>query len=122
MTKKQLINKVFEILQKQKKIGELLKKDVSEVIEATFDTIKSNAREGIKIIDFLTIKIKKTKERTAINPQTKKKFMVPSKDKVFIKVSKNFLSTATPAKSSVKTAGKVVSKTAAASAMPKKKK
>lgn len=81
MNKGQLIETVA------KKAG-LSKKDAANVLNATIEAIKKNAKEGVTLVGFGTFKMVKRKARTGRNPQTGEKITIKAKHVVRFKASK----------------------------------
>jgi nucleoid DNA-binding protein len=65
-------------------------KDVKVIIDAIFETIVNELKNGntVCIRDFFTIKPKQSKERTYKAINTKELYTVPSKTKVKVSISK----------------------------------
>lgn len=74
MTKAELINSIAEK-------ADFTKKDAEKAINAVTDSITEALANGekVQIVGFGTFIVKDMKEREAINPQTKKKIVVPAR-------------------------------------------
>ncbi len=67
-------------------------KDIEKAINAFFDTIKEKVANGekIQIVGFGTFSQNNRKERTGINPMTKKEIIIPAKNFPSFKPGKDF--------------------------------
>lgn len=85
MTKNEFIDRVVETTS-------LPKKDVSLVIDSTFNEIKEAIKKDEKVtfIGFGNFESKTNKARTGINPATKEKIQIAESQSVKFKVSKAF--------------------------------
>ena len=81
MNKAQLIAEVA-------KKANLSKKDATNAINATIDTIKKNVKKGVTLVGFGTFKVAKRKARTGRNPQTGEKIRIKAKNVVKFKPGK----------------------------------
>jgi len=81
MNKAQLIAEVA-------KKANLSKKDATNAINATIDTIKKNVKKGVTLVGFGTFKVVKRKARTGRNPQTGEKIRIKAKNVVKFKPGK----------------------------------
>ena len=81
MNKTQLIEAVAKSVN-------LSKKDATNAVIATIDTIKKNTKKGVTLVGFGTFKIVKRKTRTGRNPQTGEKIKIKAKNVVKFKPGK----------------------------------
>ena len=83
MNKAQLI----EAVAKQTKLS---KKDTTNAVNATIETIKKNVNKGVTLVGFGTFKTVRRKARTGRNPQTGEKIRIGAKKVVKFKPGKGF--------------------------------
>lgn len=86
MTKKELINAV------QGEYGDLTKKKVGELLQATFSTIASALKDEGRFAmpDFGVLTVKTRAARPGRNPQTGEKIMIPESRTVGFKLAPDF--------------------------------
>lgn len=67
----------------------------AKVLDATLNAIKGALKKGDKVtlIGFGTFQVKKRKERTGVNPQTKKKITIKAKNVPVFKAGKELRET-----------------------------
>lgn len=84
MTRKELVNALFEAMDKK-----LKKAECENVVDFIFDTITSSLKDGeeVKIPGFGIFQVVKRAERTCINPANGEKMLVPAKETVKFKIS-----------------------------------
>lgn len=68
----------------------LSKKDATNAVNATIESIKKNVKKGVTLIGFGTFKVTKRKTRTGRNPQTGEKIRIKAKNVVKFKAGKGF--------------------------------
>ncbi len=75
MNKKDLVNVVAEKTQ-------LKKKDVKCVIDTVFEAIAEALAKGekVQLVDFGSFEVKKMEGRTGVNPKTREKIKIPSRN------------------------------------------
>ena len=81
MNKGQLIAEVA-------KRANLSKKDTTNVVNATIETIKKNVKKGVTLVGFGTFRVVKRKARTGRNPQTGENIRIKAKNVVKFKSGK----------------------------------
>ena len=94
LTKQELVSKVAE------KVG-LTKKQASEALDATFETISEELTKGRKftMTGFGTFSIKPRLPRTGVNPQTGESMVIPGKLVAKFKAGKRLAETLNSIKS-----------------------
>ena len=85
LTKKNLINSIYMQIGFSKKISENLLEDVMQTI---IENLKKNKK--LKISKFGTFSIRNKKSRIGRNPLTKEKKIIPSRNVVLFRPSKEF--------------------------------
>ena len=81
MNKKQLVDEVA-------KKACLSKKDATNAVSATIDSIKKNVKKSVTLVSFGTFKVVKRKARTGRNPRTGEKIKIGAKNVVKFKPGK----------------------------------
>ena len=89
LTKSDLIDTIAE----DNKITKVeAKKWLNAVLESTVNAVGELKNEGdsLKIVEFLSIELKHSKEREGRNPRTKEVITIPAKDRFVAKLGKRF--------------------------------
>ncbi len=91
MTKREIIENVQKVIRQKGLKSVLTQTDISLCIDGYLEVLKNIIKnEGVLLIkDFGSFKVKKTAQRTCRNPQTGEKMIVPARNKLTFKVSRN---------------------------------
>ena len=86
MTKRELVNRIYDRLKDQK----LSKKRIKEFVDSIFEYIQDSLSKGedVKISGFGTFRRVKRKERKGRNPQTGRLYLIPERFVVSFRLSK----------------------------------
>ena len=86
MTKRELVNRIYDRLKDQK----LSKKRIKEFVDSVFEYIQDSLSKGedVKISGFGTFHRVKRKERKGRNPQTGRLYLIPERFVVSLRLSK----------------------------------